>query len=80
MLLVADIGNTSTTIGVYEGDKLINSWKLSSDKKRSEDEYGIMISSIAAIIHAIVVNFRFFFDFFTSIYFTPCSSVFFQLK
>lgn len=44
MLLVADIGNTSTTVGVYDNEKLINSWKIASDKKRSEDEYGVILS------------------------------------
>lgn len=43
MLLVADIGNTSTTVGVYDGETLVNSWKLASDKKRSEDEYGVIL-------------------------------------
>ena len=46
MLLVADIGNTSTTVGIYDGDKLIISWKVASDKKRSEDEYGIILSGL----------------------------------
>ena len=42
MILVADIGNTSITAGVYQGDKLLANWRLASDKKRSEDEYGVM--------------------------------------
>ena len=42
MILVADIGNTSITVGVYQGDKLLSSWRLASDKKRSEDEYGFL--------------------------------------
>lgn len=46
MLLVADIGNTSTTLGVYEGGLLVKSWRISSDKKRSADEYGVLLSSI----------------------------------
>ena len=37
MILVADIGNTSITAGVYQGDKLLANWRLASDKKRSED-------------------------------------------
>lgn len=45
MILVADIGNTSTTVGVFDGEKLIADFKLASDKKRSEDEYGIILSN-----------------------------------
>ena len=43
MILVADIGNTTITLGVYEQEKLLASWRLASDKKRSEDEYGVLI-------------------------------------
>ena len=43
MLFVADIGNTSITAGVYDGSNLVHTWKLASDKKRSEDEYGIIL-------------------------------------
>jgi len=46
MLLVADIGNTSTTMGVYKGDQLLKTWKLTSDKNRSHDEYGIIINNM----------------------------------
>lgn len=45
MILVADIGNTSITVGVYEGKKLLANWRLASDKKRSEDEYGVMLAN-----------------------------------
>lgn len=43
MILVADIGNTSITVGVYDGEKLLANWRLASDKKRSEDEYGVLL-------------------------------------
>lgn len=46
MLLVADIGNTSITVGVYKDKTLINSWRLASDKARSEDEYGIILNGL----------------------------------
>ena len=41
MILVADIGNTTTTIGLYDSDKLLGKWSLATDIKKSEDEYGI---------------------------------------
>lgn len=43
MILVADIGNTTITVGVYDGEKLLACWRLASDKKRSEDEYGVLL-------------------------------------
>ncbi|MFA6989028.1 MAG: type III pantothenate kinase [Candidatus Gastranaerophilaceae bacterium] len=46
MLLVADIGNTSTTLGVYKGLKLIFTWRIASENRRSADEYGILIKNL----------------------------------
>lgn len=42
MLLVFDVGNTNTVMGVYDGDKLLNHWRLTS-KKQTADEVGFMI-------------------------------------
>lgn len=38
MLLVADIGNTQTHIGVYDGSELIRSWRLSTRPQETSDE------------------------------------------
>lgn len=46
MLLVLDIGNTRTTIGVFESEKLITTWALASDLKRTADEYGILLLNL----------------------------------
>lgn len=46
MILVIDIGNTNTSIGIFEKDKLINTYSLSSDIKKTEDEYGISLITI----------------------------------
>lgn len=42
MLLVFDIGNTNTVMGIYKGEKLVNQWRLTS-KKQTADEVGFMI-------------------------------------
>ena len=46
MLLAIDAGNTSISFGVYENENLIKKFSLTSDKKRSSDEYGVIITSI----------------------------------
>ena len=46
MLLVIDIGNTNTSLGIFDGDKLINTFSLSSDVKKTVDEYGISLLMI----------------------------------
>ena len=46
MLLVIDIGNTNTVIGVYEGEKLLTSWRLTTERNRTVDEYGILFRNL----------------------------------
>lgn len=46
MILVIDIGNTSTTVGVYNDDSLILTFSLSSDIKKTVDEYGVLLLTI----------------------------------
>lgn len=46
MLLVIDIGNTNTSIGVFDKDNLIDTFSLSSDIKKTQDEYGILLMAL----------------------------------
>lgn len=46
MILISDIGNTSITVGLYENDKKVATWRLTTDSKRSSDEYGVMLSGL----------------------------------
>jgi type III pantothenate kinase len=46
MLLVLDVGNTNTTLGLYEGDQLRHSWRLTSERQRTLDEYGILCRTL----------------------------------
>lgn len=43
MLLVLDVGNTNIVLGVYRGEELIHSWRISTNKHKTADEYGIQI-------------------------------------
>src|SRR5256885_17144101 len=43
MLLVADVGNTNTKIGVFDHDRLLVSWVLTSRRGQTADEYGGVI-------------------------------------
>ena len=38
MLLVIDVGNTQTVLGVYDGSMLLHMWRLSTEKKNTADE------------------------------------------
>src|SRR5687767_2592300 len=46
MLLVLDVGNTNTTLGLYHEDRLTHSWRLTSERQRTVDEYGMMCRSL----------------------------------
>ena len=46
MILVIDVGNTHTVIGVYKEEKLLGHWRISTNLKKTEDEYGILIKSL----------------------------------
>lgn len=48
MLLVFDVGNTNIVLGVYEEDKLIVNWRVSTDRQKTSDEYGMLIHSLFA--------------------------------
>ena len=46
MLLAIDIGNTNITIGLFDAQKLQNTWRVSTDSSRTSDEYGLQISNM----------------------------------
>jgi len=46
MLLVIDVGNTNTVLGVFEGKDLRVQWRLSTNRGQTADEYGILIRNL----------------------------------
>jgi type III pantothenate kinase len=46
MLLVIDVGNSNIVFGVYDGTVLVCSWRLSTDKSRTSDEYAVLLHSL----------------------------------
>jgi type III pantothenate kinase len=46
MLLVIDIGNTNTVLGVYEGERLRAHWRLVTAHQQTVDEYGILARNL----------------------------------
>jgi len=46
MLLVIDVGNTQTVIGVYKGNELLVDWRLSTDISRSGDEFWVILRNL----------------------------------
>jgi type III pantothenate kinase len=46
MLVGIDVGNTDTVIGIYEGERLLHHWRLSTKAERTTDEHGVMIGAL----------------------------------
>jgi type III pantothenate kinase len=49
MLLVIDVGNTNTSLGVFEGDKLMADWRLTTARARTGDEWGVHVRNLFAL-------------------------------
>jgi len=43
MLLVIDVGNTQTVIGVYDGETLLHMWRLATNKTETSDELRLKV-------------------------------------
>ncbi len=62
MLLVADVGNTQTVLGLYEGTDLVHDFRIESSKGRTLDEYHVLLRSLLDVaevdreeVHAAIV-------------------------
>lgn len=63
MVLCLDVGNTNMKFGLYEGDKLLHSWRMHSDVLKTADDYGINVTSFfnrvqldMAVIDGIIIS------------------------
>jgi type III pantothenate kinase len=46
VIFVCDVGNTETTLGVYEEETLRGHWRIMTDVPRTEDEFGLLFRQI----------------------------------
>jgi type III pantothenate kinase len=46
MLLVIDVGNTNTVLGLYDGDDLVHDWRIRTVVDHTVDEYGMLIYNL----------------------------------
>ena len=63
MLLVFDVGNTETTVGLFAGDVLAGQWRLTTSLERTADEMGLLLRALvdtsghaAARVHSAAVG------------------------
>lgn len=48
MLMAIDVGNTNITIGIFRGEKLEGTFRITTNIPRTSDEYGVAIGEILA--------------------------------
>jgi type III pantothenate kinase len=48
MLLAVDVGNTNTALGVFEGERLLQNWRLTTRREQTADEYGVLVRNLFA--------------------------------
>jgi type III pantothenate kinase len=48
MLLALDIGNTEITVGLFAGDELERSWRLTTHPEQTPDEWAVVIRALFA--------------------------------
>lgn len=49
MLLTIDVGNTQTVMGLFDGDRLANHWRLATRREQSADEYRLLFAGLLAL-------------------------------
>ncbi len=49
MLLAIDIGNTNTSLGIFDGENLIEQWRIATVREKTSDELGALIRQMLAL-------------------------------
>jgi type III pantothenate kinase len=49
MLLAVDVGNTQTVLGVFEGERLVESWRVATESERTADEVGALFAELLGL-------------------------------
>ncbi len=46
MLLAIDVGNTNTVLGVFDGDEVVEHWRIATDPARTADEIAVVLQGL----------------------------------
>jgi type III pantothenate kinase len=46
MLIAIDVGNTQSVMGLFDGEELVDSWRLSTVRDRTADEYRLFLAGL----------------------------------
>lgn len=48
MLLVIDVGNTNTVMGIYDGRRPVKDWRIRTERNSTEDEFNLLATGLFA--------------------------------
>ncbi|WP_406726202.1 type III pantothenate kinase [Streptomyces sp. GD-15H] len=46
MLLTIDVGNTHTVLGLFDGEDIVEHWRISTDPRRTADELAVLLQGL----------------------------------
>ncbi|GAA2413568.1 type III pantothenate kinase [Streptomyces glaucosporus] len=46
MLLTIDVGNTHTVLGLFDGEEIVEHWRISTDARRTADEWAVLLQGL----------------------------------
>ena len=46
MLLAIDVGNTHTVLGLFDGEDIVEHWRISTDARRTADELAVLMQGL----------------------------------
>lgn len=63
MLLAVDVGNSNTVVGLFQGDALVQHWRISTEGERTSDELALIFQGLLGFadlsfthnVHGVVV-------------------------
>ncbi len=58
MLLAIDVGNTQTALGLYDGERMVESWRIATERHRTGDELGALMARFVELeeLDGVVVS------------------------
>jgi type III pantothenate kinase len=48
MLLTIDVGNTNTVLGIFDGEEVVEHWRIATDPVRTADEIAVVLRGLLA--------------------------------
>jgi type III pantothenate kinase len=58
MLLVIDVGNTNTVLGIYDREVLVDHWRIATERGKTADEWGMMFRDLFQFDQINIQDFR----------------------